>query len=43
MSGDLQTLVMAMDDDTWVMEIRMTGVFSTPWPDKVTPRLSVDS
>ena len=36
MSGELETRVMAGDDDTWEMEIRMTGVLSTPWPDKVT-------
>ena len=36
MSGELETKVMAGDDETWEMEIKMTGVFSTPWPDKVT-------
>merc|ERR1719341_278984 len=34
MSGELETKVMAGDDETWEMEIKMTGVFSTPWPDK---------
>ena len=36
MSGELETRVMAGDDDTWEMEIRMTGMLSPPWPDKVT-------
>ena len=35
MSGELETKVMAVDADNWEMEIKMTGVFSTPWPDKV--------
>ena len=36
MSGALETRVMAGAGDTWGVEIRMTGEFSTPWPDKVT-------
>ena len=36
MSGSLETRVMAEAGDTWGVEIRMTGEFSTPWPDKVT-------
>ena len=36
MSGSLEARVFARDGDTWEIVIRMTGTFSTPWPDKVT-------
>ena len=34
MEGETRSLVSRLADESWMLEVEMTGVLATPWPDR---------